>query len=165
MTKNRAILIEKLNRPIFVGVFAWLIAALYAVFSLVKFSGDKLFNQFYYVIPIIFPFVFFLSGRFLKYKEPDFWVKSVDFLVVLTAMWRVFGDVPYVSGHSLFLAYAIITARTNIDFWLAGVVLTEVGILKIFFWNDWLTFSVGLVLGIIAGFVTRRFLRNKQAAN
>jgi hypothetical protein len=81
---------------------------------------------------------------------------AVDGLVVLTAMWRVFGDVPYVSGHALFLTYALLSTRSRVALFAAALVMIEVLYLKFVVWHDWVTPTTGMVLGSVAALVVRR---------
>ena len=155
-------LFDNFTCPLFVLLISLLSAVSYTIFAVVKFSGDKLHNQFYYVIPIIFPFVGFYLSRFAQFSRIRLVSKMIDFAVVLTAMWRVIGDVPFVSGHSLFLTYALLTDETRFVKITAAIVLIEVFILKIFVWNDWLTFLNGVVLGTIAGLISQRYKIEKQ---
>jgi hypothetical protein len=71
-------------------------------------------------------------------------------------MWRVIGDVPFVSGHTLFLSYFIFTLNFNVGRILAMVVMLEVLYLKFFVWNDWISAIVGIVLGAIAAIINRK---------
>ncbi|MCA1630416.1 MAG: hypothetical protein LC785_11730 [Acidobacteria bacterium] len=79
----------------------------------------------------------------------------MDLLVVGTAMWRVFGNVPYVSGHALFLAYALLSSRSRVSQVTAGLVMVEVVYLKYFVWHDWVTATTGIILGSVAALILR----------
>ena len=65
-----------------------------------------------YVVPIVVPFVAYLLDRGERWSERNKKQTLVDAIVVLIAMWRVIGNVPFVSGHTLFLSYCIITSRS-----------------------------------------------------
>src|SRR5690349_11802651 len=87
-------------------------AALYALFATWRFSGDKLSGQYVYVVPIVIPFVAFLFDRAERFPRTNISQLTIDVLVVGTAMWRVIGNVPFVSGHALFLTYALLSANS-----------------------------------------------------
>lgn len=125
-------------------------ASLYAMYATVRFSGDKLLNQYYYVVPIVVPFVAFILERLSGLRQSTTRQTLVDVLVVIVAMWRVIGDVPYVSGHALFLTYAVFRTRSRFATVSAAAVLVEVVYLKIFVWHDWVTLAGGVVLGFVA---------------
>ena len=62
-------------------------------------------------------------------------------------MMRVFGDVPYVSGHALFLTYAIMSRGSRVVRVTATLVMIEVIYLKLFVWHDFITLPVLLRAG------------------
>jgi hypothetical protein len=86
----------------------------------------------------------------------------VDFMVVGTAMMRVVSNLPYVSGHTLFLTYAILSPASRVTRITASLVLMEVIYLKYFVWHDPVTSSIGIVLGIIAALIAHRFGKREQ---
>lgn len=131
-------------------------AALYAGYATLRFTGDKLSNQYFYVVPVVVPFVAFILDRAERVNQRARSQLIVDCLVVLTAMWRVFGDVPYVSGHALFLTYALLSTRSRVALVAAALVMPEVLYLKLFVWHDWVTPTSGIVLGSVAAFVSWR---------
>lgn len=131
-------------------------AALYAAYATLRFSGDKLSNQYFYVVPIVVPFVAFIFDRAERARRRTRMQFVVDGLVVLTAMWRVFGDVPYVSGHALFLTYALLSTRSRVALFAAALVMVEVLYLKFVVWHDWVTPTTGMVLGSVAALIARR---------
>lgn len=142
-----------IHDPLFALSLSLAGASLYAIYATIRFSGDKLSNQYYYVVPIIVPFVAFILERLSGVRQTTVRRTLVDALVVATAMWRVVGDVPYVSGHALFLTYAVVLARSRFAQVSAAVVMVEVIYLKVFVWQDWVTLSVGMALGVIAAMV------------
>lgn len=72
-------------------------------------------------------------------------------------MMRVIGNVPYISGHTLFLSYAILGPASRVTRITASLVMLEVIYLKYFVWHDPITSSSGIVLGAIAAVTARRF--------
>ncbi|HKQ53751.1 MAG TPA: hypothetical protein VJT74_15350 [Pyrinomonadaceae bacterium] len=79
-----------------------------------------------------------------------------DALITGTAIWRALGHVPYVSGHSLFLTYSVLTARSRVLRLTAAVVLLQVIYLKYVVWHDWVSSTGGIILGAAAAFIRRR---------
>ena len=152
-------------QPVFALLVSVLAALFYALFATLKFSGDKLINQYYYVTPIVIPFVVFLSERAKTFRLESPITKLIDAIVIVTAMWRVIGDVPYISGHALFLTYAILSAYSYLGRITAIIIMIEVVYLKIVVWNDWLSLTSGILLGVIAFLMAKRFRKNSAAEN
>ncbi len=147
--------------PLFILLTSLIAASLYFVYATLRFSGDKLLTQYYYVVPIIVPFIIFIFHRLEIFQQRNFIQHLTDSAVVLTALWRVIGDVPYISGHTLFLTYCILTVNSRVGQILAAIVIVEVVYLKIFVWNDWITASVGIILGIVAALFERHYKNPK----
>lgn len=147
---------EKLFQPLSILLISLTSALIYSIYATLRFSGDKLLNQYYYVVPIVISFVIFLLNRFENFRQKTLTQWIVDFMVVLTAMWRVIGDVPYVSGHTLFLTYCILTLNLDIGRIFTAIVMFEVLYLKFFVWNDWISAIIGIVLGTIAAIIYKR---------
>jgi hypothetical protein len=80
-------------------------------------------------------------------------------------MMRVIGNVPYVSGHTLFLSYAILGPASRITRITASLVMLEVIYLKYFVWHDPITSTTGILLGTIAAVIARRFRRKVETEN
>jgi hypothetical protein len=149
----------KFFHPFVILLIAFSAAILYSIYAALRFSGDKLLNQYFYVAPIVIPFVIFLLDRTQKFRQRTLIQWNIDFSVTLTAMWRVIGDVPYVSGHTLFLTYCIFSINFTIGKILAAIVLIEVLYLKIFVWNDWISAVVGIILGTIAAILNNQTIK------
>jgi hypothetical protein len=147
---------EKIFQPPFVLLISIAAAFLYFLYAGLRFSGDKLFNQYYYVMPIIAVFVIFLLDRAERFRLRRSLQWLIDAAVVLTAMWRVIGDVPFVSGHTLFLTYCFLTVNSRVGRIAAMIVLTETLYLKFFVWNDFTSAAVGIVLGLTAALIEKR---------
>jgi hypothetical protein len=101
------------------------------------------------------PFVLFLlERRDLRGRRPAAaW--ALDGAVVGVALARSRWPLPVVSGHALFLSYALVSTRDPLVRWTAALVLGEVLYLKSFVWND-ATGIGGLAVGTVAGLVERR---------
>lgn len=128
-------------------------AALYALYATLRFPGDSLWGQYFYVTPIVVPFAAFLFDRAARRRKVNAFQLIADALVVATAMWRALGHVPYISGHTLFLTYALLSTRSRVAQITAGVVMLQVIYLKYIVWGDWITSTNGIVLGILAALV------------
>ena len=105
------------------------------------------------MVPIIVPFVAFLFDRAERFRQSSILQFVVDALVIGTAMGRVIGNVPYVSGHTLFLTYCLLSTRSRVARVTAAIVLLQVTYLKYFVWHDLITSTSGIVLGALAVFV------------
>jgi len=140
-------------------------ALLYAVWVNWRFGGRNLQNQYFYVVPIVVPFLSFLLDRSERIKRVSITGLAIDLLVVGTSMMRVIGDVPYISGHTLFLSYAILGPASRVTRITASLVMLEVIYLKYFVWHDPITSSTGVVLGTIAAMMARRFGRKVETEN
>jgi len=121
-----------------------------------RFGGHNLGNQYLYVVPIIVPFVCFLLDRAERIQQMRIGVLVVDCLVVGTSMMRVIGNVPFVSGHTLFLTYAILSPVSWVTRVTASLVMVEVIYLKYFVWHDPITSSGGIVLGTVAALIAHQ---------
>ncbi|MFL6209815.1 MAG: hypothetical protein ACJ74W_13245 [Pyrinomonadaceae bacterium] len=132
-------------------------ASLYAIYATLHFSGDKLANQYLYVVPIVVPFVAFLCDRAARFRQLTAVQLAIDALVVGTAMWRVFGNVPYISGHALFLTYALLSTNRRVAQITAALVLLETIYLKLFVWHDVVTPLSGIILGTLVALIARRY--------
>ena len=120
-------------------------------------SGGNLANQYIYVVPIVVPFVAFMLDRLGQLRDTTLVSAIVDVLVVGTSMMRVIGNVPLVSGHTLFLTYAILRRGSLVTRMAAAIVMAEVIYLKYFVWHDFITSTIGIGLALIAALIIRRF--------
>jgi len=83
----------------------------------------------------------------------------VDSAVVAASIMRMMGGVPLVSGHALFLTYAIVRPGSRLTRITSALVMLQVIYLKFFVWHDWVSPITGLTLGLLAAFMVRRFAR------
>lgn len=139
---------EPATSPLTTTVLAVVGAFCYAGWATWRFSGDARASQYLYVVPIVAPFVAFVVDRISSFRKAGLVEMIVDVPVVGTAMMRVIGDVPYVSGHALFLSYALLRPGSSVvTRIMAGLVLVEVLYLKFFAWHDPITPVTGTCLG------------------
>ncbi|MEO8606394.1 MAG: hypothetical protein ABI690_00810 [Chloroflexota bacterium] len=137
--------------PATVLTVALVSAAIFAAVSYVTFDGDLRDLLVYYFAPIGVPFIAFLFERAERWPDVP-WLMDIP-LVIVSFMRAVF-PIPFISGHALFLSYALLTTRTRVARWTAIVVLIQVAYMKIFVWHD-PTIVGGIVLGIFAAWVTQ----------
>ncbi len=154
--------IKILNLPVSVLICSLAGALLYALWATWRFSGGALTGQYVYVVPIVVPFVAFLFDRGREIREARPIAFVMDALVVGTAMMRVIGNVPFVSGHALFLIYAVLRPGSLVTRIIAGLVMLEVIYLKFFVWHDLITPLTGAALATFAAFITRRYGQQSQ---
>lgn len=145
--------------PLVICLSAVLGATLCASYVTRGFSSDRLVGQTFYVVPIVVPFVAFLFDRAERFWQLAIIQFIVDALVIGVAMGRVVGNVPYISGHTLFLTYALLTTRSRIVQVTAALVMLHTLYLKYVVWHDWVTSSSGIVLALMAALVSWRFGR------
>ncbi len=144
-----------LYHPITVSAAA-LIAAL-AVAGLVKivFDGELEWFLLYYFVPIGVPFVAFLFDRAERRALLTRAQWLVDGPLVALALTRAVFPVPFISGHALFLAYAVLTTRSWVGRLTAAVILIQVAYIKIALWHDPTVFG-GALLGVATAWVFGR---------
>ncbi len=134
------------------------------VFMRWRHPGGDLANNFFYVLPIIVPFVSFVFDRAQRLATATVLESMVDGFVVVTSIMRMIGEVPYVSGHVLFLTYAIVRPGSRLTQITAAVVMIQVLYMKYFVWHDVVTPTMGIALGLLAAFLVRR-IRPRNATN
>ena len=139
--------------PLVVLIISLVFASIYATYAALRFPADTLPGHLSYVLPIIIPFVAFLFDRAERFRQYDIIQLVVDVLIIGIAMGRVVANVPFISGHTLFLTYCLFSTRTLIPRVTAAIVLLQVIYLKYFVWHDWTTSTNGILLGSLAAFV------------
>lgn len=135
----------------------------YAGWATWRFSGAARAGQYLYVVPIVVPFVSFIVDRISTFRKARLFELLIDALVVGTAMMRVIGDVPYVSGHALFLSYALLRPGSSLVTRItAGLVFIEVLYLKFVAWHDPITPVTGTFLGGLSALVVWWLVRRRN---
>jgi hypothetical protein len=142
--------------PLFVLSSAALLMLAYISFMRWRHPGGDLSNNFMYVLPIIVPFVAFVFDRAEQFSGAGLLELILDCAVVFTSMMRALGDVPFVSGHALFLSYAIARPGSRLTKITAAAVMIQVIYLKLFLWHDLITPVTGTALGLLAAVIVRR---------
>ncbi len=91
--------------------------------------------------------------------DPAHWRQWLfDLPVVALALSRALAPVPFVSGHALFLTYALLTLRLRIAWWISACVFAEVVYIKVFVLHD-PTLIGGIVIGALAAWLAREASR------
>lgn len=103
----------------------------------------------YYMVPISTPFTAFILDRASRWREKHWMHWAIDFLVVIIGFARALFSIPFISGHALFLTYALLTARSWATRLLALAVMGEVIYLKLFVWRDFTLFG-GMIVAALA---------------
>ena len=143
--------------PLFVLFISLSAALLFAGFAIWRYEGEWRDLLVYYFAPIGVPFIAYLFDRAERWRE-SIWF--IDIPIVILALLRSAYPIPIISGHSLFLTYAMFTTRSWVARLTALLVLIEVIYLKAFVWRD-PTLIGGIVVGIFAAFLEhwlRRYL-------
>ena len=104
----------------------------------------------------------FMFERVEHAREANFFQHGVDFLVFGLAVGRVVGDVPFISGHTLLLSYALLCSRSRIVQFSALLVMAQTLYLKYFVWHDFVTSNVGIVLGCVMALLVSLLPRPKR---
>jgi hypothetical protein len=132
---------------------------LFAVVAHWRFDGDFEALLVYYFAPIGAPFVAFLFDRA---EKPRFILWWLDASVIVLSLARGLVEVPLISGHALFLTYALLTTRTRVARLTALVILLQVAYLKLLVWQD-LTFFGGMVVGITGVGIYQQITKGRLA--
>ena len=149
--------------PLFVLAAAALVMLGYTGLMRWRFPGGDLSNHFMYVLPIIVPCVAFIFDRARHFSEATLLELTIDVAVVVTSFMRMMGAVPLVSGHALFLTYAIARPGSRLTKITAALVMLQVIYLKFFVWHDRVSPTTGIILGLLAAFIVRRFAPKTMA--
>ena len=142
--------------PLFVLASAALVIFGYAGLMRWRFPGGDLSNHFMYVLPIIVPSVAFVFDRARDFSGTTLIELTIDGAVVVISFLRMMGAVPLVSGHALFLTYAIAHPGSRLTKITAALVMLQVIYLKFLVWHDWVSPITGITLGLLAAFIVRR---------
>ena len=129
--------------------------AMYAATMKWRFAGGDLRQHFIYVLPIIVPCIAFLFDRAAQLRTAGWPEWAIDLVVVATSILRALGVIPLISGHALFLAYAIARPGSWLTKTTALLVMLQVLYLKIFIWDDQVTPFTGIAVGLTAALIVR----------
>ena len=153
-------------QPIVVLLFSLAAASLYTLYALRSSGADlksfRISTSFFYVVPIIIPFVAFLFDRAEHLRETSITRVVVDATVIGLAVGRVIAHVPLISGHTIFLTYAMFSSRSRLVIVSASIVMLQVIYLKYFVWHDAVSSTSGIVLGFLAAYLVNRIQRRRK---
>ena len=102
---------------------------------------------FQYFVPLMVPLIAFMLERVEHVREANFFQHGVDYLVFALAVGRVVGSVPYISGHTLILSYALLQSKSRLVRISSILVLAQTLFLKYIVWKDFVTSNVGIAVG------------------
>src|ERR1041385_5598999 len=108
---------------------------------------------FQYFVPLMVPLIAFMFERVEHVREANIFQHGVDYLVFALAAGRVVGNVPYISGHTLILSYALLQSKSWLVRISSLVVLAQTLFLKYFAWGDFVTSNVGIAMGCALAFL------------
>jgi hypothetical protein len=77
---------------------------------------------------------------------------------MILALSRAVMPIPFISGHALFLTYAIMTLKSQIALWVAIAVLIDVAYTKIALRDP--TLIGGIAVGLFAALLVRQISRH-----
>ncbi len=149
-------------RPWTIGVVSLLAGLVYGAYGAANSSGAARLHHLSYMTPIAVPFVAFTIERLENLLTLKMWPLLLDALVVALALSRVFYPVPFISGHVLFLTYALLTVRRRVSRVFAALVLLQTLVLKVFFWRDLRTPFGGIILGVLGAAIYHKILKGYQ---
>ena len=135
---------------------------IYALWVTRRFPGGNLTHHYIYVVPVIVPFVAFLMDRASRMHLTSPLAAATDSLVVFMSLLRMLGHVPLISGHALFLGYAVLRPGSFVTRTSAALLLAETVYLKFFVWHDPVSPTIGIALATAAAMFTRRIENTKQ---
>jgi len=116
---------------------------------------------FQYFVPLMVPMIAFMLERVEHVREANFFQHGVDYLVFGLAVGRVVGNVPYISGHTLLLSYALLQTKSRLVRISSILVLAQTLCLKYFVWGDFVTSNVGIALGCALAFLVTLSRKSK----
>lgn len=144
--------------PVAVLGVSLLATLVFAGVIVLVFEGEAEWYLLYYFAPIGIPFVAHVFERSGHWPTLTPRQQLVEKIAVGLSLLRAICLIPLISGHALFLTYALLTTSSPLVRITAGLVMLEVIYLKVFVWHD-PTIVGGTLLGILASIAYRRFRR------
>ena len=120
---------------------------------------------FQYFVPLMVPLIAFMFERVEHVREANFFQHGVDYLVFALAAGRVVGNVPYISGHTLILSYALLQTKSNLVRISSILVLAQTLFLKYFMWGDYVTSNVGIAMGCALALLVALSKKNARSGD
>jgi len=134
--------------PLIVLLLAVAASAAFGLFAYAV-AGIRDIGFLLYVTLVGVPFIAFGHERLARWGELGQAQVALDVPVIALALIRGLGLIPFVSGHAMFLAYALWTCRAPLVRWTALAVLAQVAYVKGFGADA--TLWWGLLAGSLAG--------------
>lgn len=134
--------------PLSVLLFGLLATVSYAAYVRWRFPLGDLSQHYFYVLPIIVPFVAFLFSRAREFRSITALQLIIDATVVGLSLMRMFDYLPLISGHVLFLSYAVSGPGSRLTRVTAALVMLQVIYLKFLVWHDPVSPFAGALLGL-----------------
>jgi ABC-type Co2+ transport system permease subunit len=153
----------KVFHPLTILLLALGSGALLGLYFLWRYEGEDERWQIIYNVPVAVVFCAFVLDRLAKAEERQCWQWLLDVAVIALALLRAKVPVPFLSGHALFLTYALLTANFGITRLLALAVLGQVAYLKIQ-WGD-LGLVGAILLGSLASGLNQYLQKRQRKAN
>ena len=119
-----------------------------------RFAGDRRGVLLTYHAPIAVVFVVYAFDRAERWRLVSLRQWTIEVAVVVMSLIRAVFTFPPVSGHALFLSYALVSTPRNLLWWVAAVALAEVVYVKLVLLRD-LTLVSGAMVGVAAGILVR----------
>ncbi|HEY1014352.1 MAG TPA: hypothetical protein VGE07_16685 [Herpetosiphonaceae bacterium] len=120
------------------------------------FNDGNRFWLYAYFLPIAAPFAAFCLDRLARLRAIDWRQWALELPLLALALARATQPIPLISGHAMFLAYALLTVRSATGRWLALLVYLSVVYMKIAEIRDPVTLIGGSLAGFAAGWWVRR---------
>jgi hypothetical protein len=147
--------------PLAILCIALTAALLFAIAIEACFDGAVRSLLLYYYVPVGVPFVAYSLDRAQRWRQTARAQWLIDAFVLALSLTRAFVQIPLVSGHALFLIYALLTTRSWVVHVTALAVMLQVIHLKLFILSD-LTLFGGGFLGILAAIAARLIERKEN---
>jgi hypothetical protein len=125
---------------------------------------DRAMEQFLvlYVAPLLVAGPLWVRSRLGGLRQYSMSAHVLDALVLAISVIRVFGDLVPFSGHMLFLVYSAVTTPLRWYRVMAALLIILTTVFKFAVLKDPLSWSLGLVVGIVAALLHRRLV-NRHA--
>ncbi|MBZ0280916.1 MAG: hypothetical protein K8L97_09250 [Anaerolineae bacterium] len=146
--------------PLVVITTALAATAVFGLLVALIFRGERRDAIFMYSVPIGIPFVTFVFDRLERWSEIKW---AIDVPVIILALLRSLVPIPLISGHALFLSYALLTTQTRTARLTAALIMMQVVYLKTFVWKDE-TVIGGMIVGIVVAVIRNRMSRKPRTA-
>jgi hypothetical protein len=102
--------------------------------------------------PLLILCLFWLLFRTKEYERFQLWRTLIDIAILSIAIARFYGASIPPSGHAVFLTHSLISV-SNRYYRLAALMMLIVTIGFKISWGDYISWSYGVVLGVISGMV------------